>query len=230
MRHIRLPLEYLAQSPRIPYVTRKVGGLREVRRCRVGLVDDDAAARYERANQQRLVVGFARGGQGRVHILSDPAVSNEPDHESRSALSASALHACCGDVRVRSRVVSESGVDPGQPFADAALPEPQRTAGTRQAPKPLWSRRSQGSIRMRRAGCPFLPTPAPRVAHGRWSPEHRVAPPLTSNDRGAVRAHRRLRPTRRVSPAHTDARSPVAGTELGQRCFRRRPATCRRAG
>ena len=122
-RPIRLPLEYLAQSPRISEIARKLSRLREIRLCRVCFVENDAAARYERANQQRMVVGFARGRQCRVDFFHIRG-SNEPYHESSSALSESALtRAVATSVLVR-RVVGKRGVEPGQPFANAALPEP----------------------------------------------------------------------------------------------------------
>ena len=124
----------------------------------------------------------------------------------------------------------EHGVEPGQPFQDAAARKPQRLQRRRQLPAPARCRRFPGSSRMRLGGCPsrlgllepLLVVGARRRVQQRGHRRVVVAMARTGRPRP--------RRTRRASPARIGAPFPAAGIAFGHWCFRRPPATCRRAG
>ncbi len=126
--------------------------------------------------------------------------------------------------------IGEGGVEPGQPFPEAAPRLPQRL--------------QRGRQRQRQLDVGVFPAPPERGAQvvdldvglletlliitARRRVKQRRPSPCSG--RGGGRARRRPRRTRRVFPARTGAPSPAAGSGFGPGCRRRPRAICRPAG
>ena len=135
-RPVRLPLEYLAQPPA------NLPGHAQAAPPRRNMVRPNRLRRERRSRAPPARESTARGLRFRgrsprpLRLLLTSGGSNEPYQESSSALSASALHARRRRRSGSRRIVGKRGVEPRQPFANAALHKPHRLQEGR-APKPL---------------------------------------------------------------------------------------------
>ena len=128
-------------------------------------------------------------------------------------------------------LVAEDGVEPGQPFLDAARGSATAAAVTTPAPARARCRRVSAAPPECASEIVDLDSLPVRLAgHSHCVPARRARPPSTCSGRGDVTAPPRPRRTRRASPARIGARSRAAGIAFGHWCFRRPPTTCRRAG
>ncbi len=124
-RPVRLPPEYLAQPPssrlnpaRAVAASAKYGCSRFVRRR-------ERRSRAPRAHES-AVLGhpLSRAVAKAASITSTSGGANEPYQESSSALSDSARTRAAGHVAVSRRVIGQSSVEPGQPFANSTSAQP----------------------------------------------------------------------------------------------------------
>ena len=219
--------ENLAQPPPVSDCPGETDRLGEVSPGHFGVVDGGAAAGDERSDEQGGIVEFARDRQGLLGVLravdGDPRIEHGLVGQRPRAYRGRHVYrvARCRRRILRRTTPALPGCGRGTATA-AAVPTP--------APTPARHRRFPGSTPNAPRRLSISSRPARRAARSQCGPARRAAPPSRCSGRGGATAPRRPLRTRRASPARIGARSRATGIAFGHWCFRRSPATCRRAG